>query len=1139
MKKVRSFGLLFLVILVQASFAQIKRANKYYDNYNYKKAIELYKRVLNRDDNTEALEKIANSYRLTKDYKQAEIYYSRLVQKENINPINHFYYGSVLKNNNKIDQAREEFKKYSALAPDDKKVETQFKSLEDIKIWVANTQQYEIGVLPINTPHAEFCPVFYKNQIAYASSKIKDLVNESQDNWDEQPYLNVLTTPFKTDDKGKVQFSKNVSSFPWPINTELHDGPVCFNAEQNLAFVTRVNSINKKDKAFVNRPQLYIYALKGNKWVPAKPFPFNDLSYSILHPSLSADGQNLYFASDMPGGNGGADIYVCKKEGDSWAKPQNLGPEINTSGNEVFPYIRKDGHLYFSSDAHSGFGGLDVFSAVLKDGIYSDIKNMGYPFNSSTDDFGVLFNDEYKSGYLSSDRPGGKGSDDIYSFIVLNKFVAVTGKILLSKDLNDPAKNVEVNLLTQDGTILKVTTTDSTGFFKFENLDPDNNYMVKLNEDDPNLKKNTKYYMADQSGKIVRVTVINDKGGKFVFTNLPYDPNALSQVSLEEVNLAGNLLYGENPSKPLPNTKVNLVNDKGEIIQTVTTNELGAFVFTNLPPDVNYFVKIDETDTQLSPNTKVIVTNIAGKEILTTKTDNKGGFKFEFLATDVHTMEMLQVEDQDLRFDFNAFLVNDKKDPLANTIINLVDSEGNVIKSIKTDASGGFLFTNLPAEKNLLFSVDESDPKLKDLSLLYLVDGNGKVIKEISKSKGVFRFTVLPSEEKLLGKVYVEDPELALERKYNEGSIHFEWKAFLVDSNKNPLPDAGISLIDENNTIIQNIRTDGKGSFIFKDLPGHKKMMFMVDGSDSRIKDLTILYIIDEKGNVLKEIVKSGGSFIFTVLPSEDKKLGIIYEEDTRLAGKDLKVVNKDLRFEWKAFVTNDNKVHLPNIAINFVNANGDVIQSIRTDDKGSFVFSNLPTDENLMFSINGDDAAVKDLKIIYIIDENGKVIKEVIKTGGKFIFTILPSEEKSLGRIYIEDPWLAVTKLRKDNASGVITNAENLYYDYGKADLLPEAKKILDKIIFIMKEDAQLHVVLESHTDSRSSYGFNIKLSRLRAKTAVDYMIASGIPKDRIKGKGFGEMKPVNKCKEGVACSEEEFAKNRRTEFKIIRKKK
>lgn len=894
MKRVRIICLILLSVIVNASFAQLKRANKYYDNYEYAKAIPLYKKAVKRNDNTEALEKLANSYRLTKNYTQAEVYYARLMKMPNVAAINHFHYGMVLKNNNKINEAKEEFKLYAASAPSDKRADISVRSCDEIKLWVTKTQQFEVSPVPnINSTHADFSPVFYKNQMVFVSERTRDMVNNNDYSWNKAPYLNVYASSVKNETSGPV-FSKKAKPFSWRVNTNYHDGPVCFNAEQNTMYVTRVNyTVNKKDKDFVNRPGIFITNQDGKNWTKVKPFQYNNPSYSVAHASISADSQWLFFSSDMPGGQGGMDIYISKKEGDGWGIPQNLGPEVNTAGNEVFPYIRKDGMLYFSSDGLGGFGGLDVYSASKNDGKYNNVKNLGPPLNSYTDDFGIIFSDDISKGFFSSDRAGSLGSDDIYSFVALNKFITVSGKILLSKDLNDPAKNAEVMLLTEDGKVLKVATTDNTGFFRFDNLDPDGKYMVKLDETDARFKDKTKYYLADEKGKIVRVTVINDKGGKFIFTNLPsIDNEAPQQGIADDVTIAGNLLFGENPSKPLSNTKVNLVNDKGEIVQSVTTNAFGAFVFSDLPADQNFIVKVDETDTKLSPNTKIIITNKSGKEMQTTASGNKGDFKFSFLASDKNSLSLLSVQDNELRFDLKGNLLGENKAALGNTIINIVNEKGEVIQSIKTDSKGSFNFSNLPADQNVLFSIDESDPKLKSYSKLYLVDGKGNIIKEFTRSNGKFRFT-------------------------------------------------------------------------------------------------------------------------------------------------------------------------------------------------------------------------------------------------------ILPADQSKLGVVYVDDPWLKVLQLKTDAKRDSLTIVENIYYNYGEYKILPEAQKSLDKVINLMKNDTELHIELYSHTDSRSSTDYNMKLSQQRAKAAVDYILSGGITKDRISGKGFGESKLINKCADGVECTEEEHGKNRRTEFKILRRQK
>ena len=895
MKKVKTITLLLLLIFVNTTFAQLKRANKYYDNYEYIKAIQLYKKAVKKKGNKEALEKIANSYRLTKHYKDSELSYAELMRQPGVAPINNFYYGMVLKNNGKIDEAKEQFKIYVNSIPGDKKAELSVKSCEDIKLWISRTQQFQVNLVEnLNSVHADFSPVLYKNQLVFVSERTKDIINFTTNAWNKEPYLNVYASSITNSADGKVLLSKKVKSFSSKINTNYHDGPVCFNAEQNTMYITRVNYVlNKKDKSFINLPQLYISKLNGKSWGKAIPFQHNVAGYSAAHPSISNDGQWLFFVSDMPGGFGATDIYVCMKEGEGWGKPQNLGDQINTSGSEVFPYIRKDGMLYFSSDGHSGFGGLDVFSAAKVEGKYSDVKNLGIPLNSATDDFGIVFAEGDIRGYFSSDRSGGKGSDDIYSFDALNKFLTVSGKILFSKNINDAAKDAKVMLLSEDGQVLNITTTDNTGFFKFDKLDPDKRYMVKLDETDPRFKDKTKYYLSDEKDKIIRVTVINDKGGKFIFQNLPADPNSLPDLGAgDDVSIAGNLLYGENPSKPLANSKVNLLNDKGEVVQTATTNAFGAFVFTDLPADQNFLVKVDESDTQLAPNTKIIITNKSGKEMQTTKSGTSGDFKFSFLAADKASLKLMTVEDRELRFDLKGNLVTENKTPLANSTVNLVNEKGEVLQTTKTDANGSFQFTNLPADQNILFALDDGDTKLKSL-------------------------------------------------------------------------------------------------------------------------------------------------------------------------------------------------------------------------------------------------------KKILLTNTKGAVIKEFVRVNGKFRFTILPADYTKMGVLYVDDPWLKVLQLKDQAKKDSLTIVENVYYNYGESKILPEASKTLDKVINIMRNDPLLIIEMSSHTDSRSTQEFNLKLSEQRVKAAVDYILKGGIAKDRISGKGYGESQILNKCLDGVECSEDEHAKNRRTEFKILSKKK
>jgi hypothetical protein len=188
---------------------------------------------------------------------------------------------------------------------------------------------------------------------------------------------------------------------------------------QNAISANYANSDNHSPVVeYTNRLEIYSSEFINNEWTEKKAFVYNKADeYSVGQPALSPDGNLLYFVSDMPGGFGGSDIYYCEKIGKNiWGIPINAGYKINTEGNEVFPYLDAQGKLYFSSDGLPGMGDLDIFSVVGSKNTWENPINLKYPINSPKDDFSIYFTEPEKSGFLSSNRYGGKGSDDIYHF---------------------------------------------------------------------------------------------------------------------------------------------------------------------------------------------------------------------------------------------------------------------------------------------------------------------------------------------------------------------------------------------------------------------------------------------------------------------------------------------------------------------------------------------------------------------------------------------------------------------------------------------------------------------------------------------------------------------------------------------------
>jgi len=869
------------------------KADAYFDNNEFTKAIPLYEKAAAKDD--DALRKLADCYRILKNYDKAELYYGKLAEKKPSDLMVYYHYGAVLLANNKYDEAKKQFSVFSILSPDDNRGELYARVCDKAKELSGKPALYKAYNLEeINTPVADFCPAFYKDGLVFSSEKIKDLVNFSKSS-SGNPFLSLVYSKgekktIRSSDTAKtgkdtIEYS-DAKLFSDKLSGGGHFGPACFNADFSEIYFMKVEDGGQKGK--VNQPKIYFSKYK-NGWSTPEVLPFCSDEFATGHPSISKDGQFLYFTCNRSGGWGGFDIWVSKREGDLWGAPQNLGKEINTTEDEAYPYINAENILYFSSKGHAGFGGLDIYASMQKSppdgksgGAWASVSNLMPPVNSTANDFGIIFKDD-NSGYFSSNRTGGKGNDDLYGFCLSGLITSVKGKILLSMNTADPAPNVKVFLLTNKGTLIRNAITDANGFFKFDNLPSDQSYFVKVDEKDPLFANMKKLYLTDENDKVVRVAGKN-KDGFFVFENLPADLNRLTEITEEDVSIAGNFYAGDD-RKPLKNTKVNLINDKGEIVQTTTTNPYGSFVFMHIPPDENFTIALEEIEPKFASQ-KIYFTNKSGREI----TMIQGGmFRYKILASDKNTLSLLKVEDSQLLVDLEGTLFADKvgKKPLSKASIYLVDEKGEIVGNYITDAKGNFKFVNLPADKTFMIRLKEDDP-------------------------------------------------------------------------------------------------------------------------------------------------------------------------------------------------------------------------SISTKD-------------------------------VFMGDSKGRIVA-TLKQGGKFFrYTFLPDEGEALAKIYFNDPWLMTGKTQSIiSKDGQLTIIENIYYDYQKWDLLPQAIITLNKVVGVMQDNSDMTIELIAHTDSRGSSDFNLELSQKRAQTAVDYIVSKGIDKNRLTAKGMGETRLVNNCKDGVDCGEAEHAQNRRTEFRV-----
>ncbi len=461
-----------IVLFAACTNAHIKKGDRYVENLSYANAVASYEKVLNKQpDNNDVKLKLADAYRNMNDSKQAERYYYEVDTAGILKGEAQLHYAQMLMKNNKYEEARKYLEVYLAANPEDKLAQALLESTTSTATLKEDTAGYILDPLPLDFTVSMFGASHYQNGIVVAAET--EITSAATTNpWTGYSFLDMFFLQ-----KNSSGAWESPVSFGETLNGKYHDGPVTFNEAQDMLIYTRSAMKNEK-KQLVNEKrenQFYLYQSNkvDNKWSEPVALPFNNERYSVGHPSLSQDSKTLYFSSDMPGGYGGSDIYKSTYDGTSWSQPINLGSMVNTAGNEVFPYIAKNGNLYFSSEGHQTLGGLDVFTCQNIGGSWGAPVNLAYPLNSSQDDFALVLNENDSTGYVSSDRSGG---DMVYAFTRVPPQYILDG-IAMLKATQLPIEGVTITLInTTDGDTARIKT-DTDGKFKF-NLLAEKNYKV-------------------------------------------------------------------------------------------------------------------------------------------------------------------------------------------------------------------------------------------------------------------------------------------------------------------------------------------------------------------------------------------------------------------------------------------------------------------------------------------------------------------------------------------------------------------------------------------------------------------------------------------------------------------------------------
>ena len=523
---------LIILIFILQSCVTSKSALKNFNNAEYNSAAEKYNQIVKEDDpKTNFL--LAESYRKSNQIKKSSDYYKKAIKNGYKDEIVHYYLALSLKANSKINEAITTINNYLQKGKNEKYIgyaKAELKNLNELKNYPDSSYYSVKNLEAINSKLTEYSPTYSNGKLFFVSNR------------DTEKTYKGTGTPFtdiyEIKTKGAIVDQNSLKILPDNINDEeVNEGSIAFSNDGMFMIFAKGNDGKSSGR---NNVDLYYSRYRSNKWQTPRLLNINNSKSWDSTPFLSVDGKTLYFSSNRSNGYGGTDIYKANlnKRG-RWVNLQNLGPEINTPGNEMYPYVSEDGKLYFASDYHLGFGGLDIMIATRKGGKIS-IENPGKPLNSEGDDFGIYFFNQTK-GFFTSNRIGGKGDDDIYTFVNNDPELKIvnyklTGNTLTPENENSylTLDNSTVKLTDRDNNIIEETFTGNDGSFSFIVYPEEEYYLVGEKEN---------YFNSRVEFNTLGKTADKAKLKDFV-TNISFEKNLiLEKIILNKSIVLENIYY--------------------------------------------------------------------------------------------------------------------------------------------------------------------------------------------------------------------------------------------------------------------------------------------------------------------------------------------------------------------------------------------------------------------------------------------------------------------------------------------------------------------------------------------------------------------------------------------------------------------
>jgi outer membrane protein OmpA-like peptidoglycan-associated protein/tetratricopeptide (TPR) repeat protein len=1196
------YGLLLLMLLVSFSplFGQkgsLERANRAFENMSYPEAIRLYERALKKRFDKTAMIRLADAYRLTNQYEAAAEQYAQVVGLKQLPPINYFYYAQSLMNNGMYREAAQWFRRYDDAMPSDQRGRRFAESCENIEQFFQDSSDYRLTSYRFNSAQDDFGSSWYQDGIIFASSRGEGSIIKSKYEWTQEPFLDLYVARISEsgDGDGRPRLLRG------NLNSRFHEAACSVDEENGILYFTRNNYFKGKqkvDKTGVVNLKLF-YARIGEKGLEElRSLPFNSDEYSVGHPAIAPDGEHLYFASDMPGGFGGTDLYVVERQDDAWSKPRNLGPQVNTAGNEMFPFLHPNGTLFYASDGLGGLGGLDLFRVALPIGRNASPRNLGVPFNSAFDDFAFVASPDESWGFISSNRPGGRGGDDIYRFAVQRPGLA---GVVLDAQTGEPIESADV--------VARIVATDQT---EKSRTGANGRFSILL--------------PAEQNFRVA-ISAEGYSPSEVVFTTNGIAPGQMHTdtfyLNTPEKRVAFRVLDAETGAG-VPNAKVRLIGRQLEY----TTDSSGT-VALYADPYPEYQVSEAECMQQEEPSFCFRFSDVGGLEMDTMPIVyewNLGdgtrvrGLEVEhcYSAPGVYHVELNLVDtvsefvfltqssyDLEVRAPEAVYIAG--PDTVTRGRSALFDASKSVLSGCNI-GSYSWEVNGEPAGTGPV--LQRVFPRTGTYEIRLQVAGGagngpmacGKcVTRRITVAEPGWQRNRKDSLRELWSAKPAAPPEdIECEPQEPESYCYRFTDTGGMDSDSLPFVyewDLGDGVRRRGMTVEHCYENPGNYLVRLRILDSYSHQPLMIQTEyEVEVRDVRQVYVES------RDSARVGQPVHFDALksdPREDCTFNAVYWEfgdGNSATGPEVDhsyrrpgdyrvrmVLSGKSNAGGKCEVCTYKEIHVSRDYRGY---------SLAERQREKTLLSEEPLDPSEMLFLEISKPGYKTKIIPYVSTDTSAIrqdsvrlepeINEVVLTGmivaavgigpladvnimlrdmegremrkersatGSFAIPVPTGERFEL--IFEKEGYLQERrtlgpyrgrllpdpieiKLRRVEIGATVL-LQNIFYDFNQHTLRAESKPELDRVARVLEDNPSIRVELGAHTDSRGADDYNLRLSQRRAESAVNYLIRKGIARDRIVARGYGEQRPVNACINGVECDEWAHQANRRTEIKVL----